>query len=130
MKNKIICILLFLPIFAMASMMAYYMVHGNFQKVRVAVNGYDPRDLLSGFYMQLTPDWQRTDCTQFTENICPQKEFESVYNYYINRSHSDKLSQAVNEKRAELLFSYKQGQTPQIVDLLIDGRPKKEFIGE
>ena len=128
MKNKIIYGLLFLPLFIMGSIMAYYLSVSNFQKVRIAVEGYDPKNLISGYYMQLSLNWQKTDCKQFKDNICPQFEFNRIYNFYINLSQSPKLSEVVNSGRAELLFSYQKGKEPLIVDLLIDGQTYKKYL--
>ncbi|MBO6290354.1 MAG: hypothetical protein J6N45_08545 [Alphaproteobacteria bacterium] len=121
MKNKILTALLFLPIILLAGSMLYYEKMTHFDRVEIAVEGYDPKDFFSGYYMYLQPNWEKTDCMQFAESICPQEEFESRYNFYINTAQSAELTKAVNAGVVKLVFSYDKGKRPQIVDLLVDG---------
>ena len=121
MKNKLLFSLLFLPTVVLGAVMVYYVMMSRFQKVEVVVEGYDPKNFFSGYYMYLQPNWEKTDCMQFAESICPQEEFESRYNFYINTAQSAELSKAVNAGVVKLVFSYDKGKQPQIVDLLVDG---------
>ena len=130
MKNKLVLGLLFLPVFVLGAMMAYYDYATHFSRVEVVVEGYDPKDFFSGFYMELQPAWDKTDCTQFEEQKCPQEAFKSRYKYFINRQHSNKLTSAVNAGVVKLVFSYAKGRTPYIVDLLVDGKSYMEYISE
>ncbi|MBP5352750.1 MAG: hypothetical protein J6Y91_03175 [Alphaproteobacteria bacterium] len=129
MKNKFYP-LLFLPAVALALMMIYYTALCNFQRVEVVVMGYDPKDFFSGYYMNLQPNWDKTDCSQFENNLCPQKEFEPYYNYYINRAHSDNLTKKVNAGVVKLVFSYRKGHRPLVTDLLVDGESYFEYFKE
>ena len=45
-------------------------------RVMVTVEGYDPRSLISGHYLELQPDWTRTDCKTFGGQTCPKDKFE------------------------------------------------------
>lgn len=121
MKNKLLFSLLFLPTVVLGAVMVYYVMMSRFQRVEVVVEGYDPKNFFSGYYMYLQPNWEKTDCMQFAENICPQEEFETRYNFYINTAQSAELSKAVNAGVVKLVFSYDKGKRPQIVDLLVDG---------
>lgn len=128
MNNKFVLALLFLPVFILGGTMAYYDYATHFSRVEVVVEGYDPKDFFSGFYMELQPNWAKTDCTQFAEQKCPTKAFLPHYRYYINRAQSDKLTAAVNAGVVKLVFSYAEGRTPYIVDLLVDGKSYLDFV--
>ena len=130
MKNKILTALLFLPIILLAGSMLYYEKMTHFDRVEIAVEGYDPKNFFSGYYMNLQLNWQKTDCTQFAESICPQDEFAPHYNFYINAAQSNKLSQKVNAGNVKLVFSYAKNHQPLIVDLLVDDKSYIEFIKE
>ena len=128
MKNNFVLTLLFLPVLVLGGAMAYYDYATHFSRVEVVVEGYDPKDFFSGYFMELQPNWDKTDCTQFTEQKCPTKAFLPHYRYYINRDQSDKLTAAVNAGVVKLVFSYADGRTPYIVDLLVDGKSYLDFV--
>lgn len=128
MNNKIFYALLFLPAAVLATVMIYYTAMCNFQRVEVAVQGYDPKDFLSGYYMNLQPNWTQTDCNQFADHVCPIREFKTYYRYYINRKQSNKLTEDVNAGSVKLVFSYQKGKVPMVVDLLVDGRSYFDYI--
>ena len=130
MKNKLIMVLLFLPVAVLGTMMAYYDLATHFSKVEVVVAGYDPKNFFSGYYMDLQPDWEKTDCAQFANNECPVKAFKNRYSYYIKREQSQKLTAAVNAGVVKLVFSYAEGRTPLVVDLLVDGKSYMDFVRE
>lgn len=130
MKNRILIALLFLPIICLFGTMMYYEKMTHFNRVEVAVEGYDPKDFFSGYYMNLQLNWAKTDCTQFADNICPQDEFAHHYNFYINASQSAKLSKSVNAGNVKLVFSYAKKHHPLIVDLLVDGKSYIDFVKE
>ena len=128
MKNNLWYSLLYLPAFVLAGVMIYYTAESNFTKVEVVVTGYDPKDFFSGYYMNLQPDWQKTDCAQFEKNVCPKEDFRPFYNYYIKREQSAKLSQKVNAGDVKLIFSYAKGHTPMVVDLKVDGVSYLDYV--
>lgn len=130
MKNKFLYPLLYLPALFLTCVMIYYTAESNFAKVEVAVTGYDPKDFFSGYYMSLQTDWAKTDCSQFENNVCPINDFRKVYNYYIKREQSSKLSQKVNAGEVKLVFSYAKGHMPLVVDLRINGKSYMDFISE
>lgn len=128
MKNKLVLALSFLPVFVLGGAMAYYDFATHFSRVEVVVEGYDPKDFFSGYFMELQPNWAKTDCTQFAEQKCPKEAFLQRYRYFINREQSDKLTAAVNAGVVKLVFSYSEGRTPYIVDLLVDGKSYMEYV--
>lgn len=129
MKNKLLYSLLYVPALVLSGVMIYYTTESNFSKVEIAVQGYDPKDFFSGYYMNLQPDWEKTDCGQFENNVCPVREFRPVYNYYIRREQSAKLSQKVNAGDVKLVFSYAKGHMPMVVDLKVDGVSYLDYVG-
>ena len=122
MKNKILAILLLLPIFGLGFYMLYLNSMTNFKKVEIVVTGYDPKDFFSGYYMNLRLDWSATDCTQFAQNKCPTDDFAEIYHFYMQQRNSNNLTSAVNAGNVKLVFSYEHGYQPLIVDLLVDGK--------
>lgn len=128
MKNKLLYSLLYIPALVLSGVMIYYTTESNFSKVEIAVQGYDPKDFFSGYYMNLQPNWEKTDCSQFENNVCPVQEFRPVYNYYIRREQSAKLSQKVNAGDVKLVFSYAKGHMPMVVDLKVDGVSYLDYV--
>ncbi len=125
MKNKlyILAFFILLPIVILAS---WSIVLQNAQMtpfVTIAVEGFDPRDLLSGRYIYLHLNWEKTDCKQFLNKICPREKFETAYRYYLPETDADKLEKLMLEKNPalDLTFSYSKGETPRIQNLLING---------
>lgn len=130
MKNNTIYALFFLPVLILAIVMGFYIRATRFNWVEVVVTGYDPKDFLSGFYMELQPNWEATDCTQFLNNQCPKDAFLSRYKFYIRREQSEKLTRAVNAGIVKLVFAYSHGHTPYVVDLLADGKSYIDYLAD
>lgn len=130
MKNKILYSLLFLPVVALGVQMLRLDSLTHFSQVEVVVQGYDPKDFFAGYYMNLRPDWENTDCSQFADSTCPRNDFASNYSFYIQRGQSDELTQAVNAGMAKLVFSYCAGRQPMIVDLLVDDKSYINYVKE
>lgn len=128
MKNKIFGILLFVSILVLLANTLYLQTLSSYAKVEVVVKGYDPKDLLSGYYLNFAPDWEKTNCAQFVNNVCPKNDFDSNYVFYINQSMSEKLTKAVDGNVIKLVFSYNTISQPIIVDMLVDGISYKEYI--
>ncbi len=127
MKNKL-KFLIFLPVFVLGANMLYLSSLTEFSKVNIAVQGYDPRDLFAGNYMYLQLDWDKTDCAQFENQVCPKENFNDTYNFYINKEYSADLEKAVVTNDVNLVFSYQKGFEPIIVDLTVDGVSYKKYI--
>lgn len=110
------------------------------QEVIVAVQGYDPRDLLSGHYIQYQVDWDKTDCTQFADNVCPQKDFckdarwGRQCRFYVPEKSAGELDALFNFVRFgqkdltfEVVYAYKPGQQAIAKQLLINGADWREY---
>lgn len=130
MKNKVLPVLLFLPVLGLMLCVLWLKTMTNFNRVEIAVSGYDPRDFFSGNYMNLQLNWGNTDCSQFKESKCPKADFDRFYHFYIRQQNSGILTQKVNAGNVKLVFSYEPGYKPMIVDLLVDGKSYIDFVKE
>lgn len=90
-------------------------------RVYITVDGYDPRNLISGHYLQLQVDWEKTDCLQFPAKQCPQEIFESYYQFYVPESIAAEMEKLIIKKRPlmQLEFVLNQG-SPLIRNLYLD----------
>jgi hypothetical protein len=105
----------------------------NGKEVKVAITGYDPRDLLSGHYIQYTIDWEKTDCSQFAGKICPrdefckQKKWGRECRFYIPEANAKQLNTLFLQRNStdmvfEVVYSYNKGFEPLAKQLLINGQ--------
>lgn len=133
MHKKIVAGLFVIPFIALLSWTIYLcIIQKTGTEVRVVITGYDPRDLLSGHYIQYTIDWDKTDCHQFSNKECPEDEFCSKARwgrqcrFYIPEKHAQKLDKLFalrNQKDIifEVIYSYQKGFEPLAKKLLING---------
>ncbi len=97
------------------------------REVVVRLQGYDPRDLLSGHYIRYQLDWENTDCTQFDNEVCPVNDFDQVGRFYVDEDKAMALDREVGDRNntAEMVFSYRKGQKPLALNLLVNGESWK-----
>ena len=140
-KIKIIAALTF-PILVLGLWVIFLTVKSiTLPEVTVRITGYDPRDLLSGHYIAYTIDWAKTDCGQFENKICPEKEFKNYavrafwgrqFRFYIPEQYAKQLDDMFRNGRGnhvfEVVYKYRSGVKPLAKDLLIDGKPWQEVI--
>ena len=140
MKTKILAVCFALPFICLllwTLSLAWQRSHGT--EVKVAVMGYDPRDLLSGRYIQYQIDWDRTNCAQFPGGKCPEKEFckEARWGrqcrFYIPEEHAKELDDLFRKRdndtmKFEVIYSYVPGQTAIAKQLLINGKDWSESL--
>ena len=100
------------------------------KEVQIAAEGLDPRDFLSGRYINLRLNWQKTDCTQFPAQICPKEVFKETYRFYVPEDKANKLEKLIASQnfQPKLVFGYKEGKTPRLENLLINDLPWKEAL--
>lgn len=98
--------------------------------VVIRMRGYDPVDLLSGRYLLLRPDWDHTDCTQFTDGICPRNQFAQSYRYYLPEDAAKNLDHLLVQKQpqTDIVFTYHPKASPMVKELLIDGSIWQEWL--
>lgn len=112
-------------------------------EVIVAVDGYDPRDLLSGHYIQYKIHWGKTNCAQFDDGVCPRDDFcqdnrqrrgERVCRFYVPEKDAGTLDGllALNDGQAsfEVVYSYHPGKKPLAKKLLINSQDWKEYLSQ
>ena len=110
---------------------------GTSNQVVLPIAGYDPRDLLSGRYLAYQIDWEKADCKQFENNICPKEEFcvEARWGrqcrFYVSEFKAQKLdlyaAHRRNEDKWEVVYAYAKGHTPIAKKLLINGKDWEKF---
>ena len=99
-------------------------------EITIRAEGYDPRNLISGHYLNLRLNWQETDCSQFSDNLCHPSRFKSIYNYYLPEYAAQELDRIIlKEKLAiDLVFAYPQNKQPHLKRLLINGQKWKKWL--
>ena len=102
----------------------------NQREIWVQARGYDPRNLISGHYMLLEIDWEKTDCTQFKNNVCPIKEFENSYKYYLSEKDAVNLENLGRKCNMELKFTHPKNMfsKPMLTELRICGKIIKNNV--
>lgn len=140
MKKPLLVIALFLPLACLIGWTLFLTVSRNQgTDVKVAVTGYDPRDLLSGHYIAYQIDWERTDCRQFAGNICPKEQFcrEARWGrqcrFYIPEQYAKELDELFRKRNStdnifEVVYSYRPGRKPMAKEMLVNGRSWKAAI--
>lgn len=131
MKSKyILAFFLAVPVVYFIASYAYYerQFYQSSETVVVRVRGFDPRDLLSGHYLYLQPDWENTNCCQFDSCDCPAGDFAREYKYFLQEDFAINLDRlvATEKVQTDMTFVYKKGSKPLVKDLLINGLPWKE----
>ena len=143
MKNKLLLILLLLPVvclFVWNCFLWYDKDSGT--EITVRILGYDPRDLLSGHYIRYRIDWDNTNIEQFNNKSFTKQNFIDSLNrkslrFYVPEKHARYLDKILMEssnikeedrKRIEIIYSYKKGKHPIATKLLVDGKNYKEIL--
>lgn len=125
--NKIKTLFLFIPFIGMCCWAMYYAyIVKNVPEVVLPITGYDPRNLLSGHYIEFHIDWSKANCYQNNWNgVCPKNDFSGINRFYIPENSAVELEHIINNSRfnTEIAFAYKAGTRPIAKELLINGRP-------
>ena len=125
--NRLKTFILLIPFIGMCCWVLYY---AHFVKsateVVLPITGYDPRNLLSGHYIEFKIDWSRANCRQADwRGTCPKGDFYGVSRYYVTENKVHELERMINSGQydTEILFAYKPGMRPIAKELLINGQP-------
>ena len=109
------------------------------QQVVIAIQGYDPRSLLSGHYINYQIDWDKTDCWQFEEGVCPRDDFRQIpHRFYVPQKDAGQLDRllrfgngnAAEPLQFEIVFAYEKGRQPIAKTLLINGEQWKDYLSK
>ncbi|WP_428075206.1 GDYXXLXY domain-containing protein [Candidatus Avelusimicrobium luingense] len=140
MKKRLLLAVFFLPLICLIGWTIFLTVSRNQgTEVKVAVRGYDPRDLLSGHYIAYQIDWAKTDCDQFPDSICPKEKFchqarwGRQCRFYIPEQYAKELDDLFRKRNStdtvfEIIYSYRPGHKPLAKEMLINGRAWKAAI--
>lgn len=153
MKNKLFILIFLLPLICLmgwTGFLTYQQKNG--QEVKVVITGYDPRDILSGHYIAYRIDWEKTDCNQFKDGICPEDDFckrnklSKIFSwgapcrFYVPEKYAAQLDKTfrnatgflIDDKAKkdifEVVYSYQEGKEPFAKELLINGKDWRESI--
>ena len=142
MSKKLLIVLFSVPYFALISWAIYlYFQAQAGVDVKVAIQGYDPRHLLAGRYVEYVIDWEKTDCSQFENKVCPKDEFCEKRRYdsdvrrcrfYVDERRADALQKLLwkggSDLNFEVVFSYRKGAKPLAKQMLINGKDWSEYV--
>ncbi len=105
---------------------------GTSNQVVLPITGYDPRDLLSGRYLAYQIDWDKADCKQFENNVCPKEAFcaEARWGrqcrFYVPEVKANLLDRLFRNRQDtdtfEVIYAYKKDHQPLAKKLLINGK--------
>lgn len=158
-KRMLLLIALALPILAlMASAYLRSVQRDSGEQITLPIEGFDPRDLLSGHYLIYQVDYGlETGCTEHDVEtaVCLRPEREmypadavpgscklfirgycdssanfraGIERFYIPEEYAEALETQVRDKRGSLVLSVDKQGNAAIRDLLIDGKPWKEAV--
>lgn len=142
MNKKILAVIFIIPFISLIFWtMWLYTQQVTGTEIKVSVMGYDPRDLLSGHYIRYSIDWNRTDCTQFSNGVCPEDEFckqarwGRECRFYIPEKDAKELDRLFFNRNTtdmvfEIVYSYHTRQEPLAKQLLINGKDWREMLNK
>ena len=125
LKKQIFIVGLFFPVVVLLSTICWHEYHLSCPElVRLRAVGYDPRSLISGHYLQLEIDWDKSDCRQFNDRQCPKEQFKKHYRYYVPETSAMALEEKIRSGKyvVELEFAYSKSKDPRLINLLFDGK--------
>ena len=156
-SKKSILIVLIVPIIALLTLAIYKKyVFLTGQQITLPITGYDPRDLLSGYYLIYTVEYDieqichdqkyREDkiayiclkprsfsyikpynCDLFIKGVCNKRIFKAgIERYYIPKKHAKRLEKLVRSHKASIVLSVPKNGDAQVKDLLINGKSWKD----
>lgn len=132
MKKSILALVLSAPIVVLLFWVVFLALSQiGSSRVKVVITGYDPRDLLAGRYLAYQINWDKTDCTQFENAVCPKDEFcvEARWGrqcrFYVPENKANALDRRFRNRKEddvfEVVYAYKKGRMPIAKQLLING---------
>ncbi|MBR6408633.1 MAG: hypothetical protein IKS23_00120 [Alphaproteobacteria bacterium] len=140
MKKSLLVVALVFPLVCLLVWSCYLSFERrNFSEVTLSITGYDPRDLLSGRYIAYQIDWDKSDCSQFENKVCPKDEFckEETWGrqcrFYVSETKAYALERLFASRNSddnvfEVVFAYQKGRQPIAKELLINGKDWRESL--
>lgn len=159
-KKVLIAVLVF-PILILAGLTIYKQRIVSFGKtVHFLIDGYDPRDLLSGHYLIyrvnyalenicgasdepsrpayvcLQPRFASLDevpshCERYIRGSCEHHQFKAgIERFYVPESEAGRMEREVRAKKASIAVSVSSSGDAQVVDLFIDGESWRNVVAK
>jgi len=153
-SNKKYLVAFFLPVLSLIVLTAYKQIQiGRGTEVILSIQGYDPRDLLSGHYLTFSVNYDLPNLCQNNSKaekyVCLSPRFESdirpedcklyirgqcrgwrfvagVERFYVPENEALILEKLVRNKEASIKLSIGGDGTARVKDLLLNGIPWKE----
>ena len=95
------------------------------QEVVLPIQGYDPRDLLSGHYLRYQIKWDQANCNQFEGGVCPIEMFPKEMRFYVPEHQAARLERLLFQKDLmlifQIVFAYKPHTMPIAKEMRING---------
>ncbi len=135
LKTQILRILWIVPLLVLMGQALYLSTWTRAaQEVVVSIDGYDPRSILSGHYIQYNINWQETDCFQFEDGYCPHEDFKRSNRYYLPQTEATQIDRLrrlrADDLHFDIVFAYQKGKTPVAKKLLINGLEWQVYLNE
>ena len=154
-KRKTLIVSLVSPIVALVLLASYKKyVSESGAEVRLPIDGYDPRDILSGHYLVYRIDYgiagicedrsrqgeayaclepkgfsyeKPESCKLLIQGSCHYGRFEAgVEKFFVPEEKAKQLETMIRSETAEIMLSIPLNGKAQVKDLLINGRPWDE----
>ena len=156
-SKKYILISLIIPIIALLTLAIYkkYNFLTGYQII-LPITGYDPRDLLSGYYLNYNIEYDVTDiclnsaygenkhayicldpkifsytrpynCNLLIKGACIDRRFRAgIERYYVPKEDAKRLEKLIRSNKASIVLSVPKNGDAQVKDLLINGKSWKD----
>lgn len=139
MRKSVLAAMLFAPIAGLLFWVLFLALGQiGMHEVKVQIMGYDPRDLIAGRYLAYQIDWDKTDCGQFENAVCPKEEFcvEAHWGrqcrFYVDDFKANMLDERFRNRKEndvfEVIYKYKKGKLPIAKKLLINGKDWQNVV--
>lgn len=140
MNKHLLAAVLALPWFCLLGWVLFLVIaNHNAKEIILPITGYDPKDLFAGRYIAYQIDWDKADCSQFPEGICPKESFckkarwGSECRFYVPEKKAYQLDRVFrdrnqNDLKFEVLYLYRKGIKPTAKEIIINGTPWREYL--
>ena len=133
MKKILILTFLLLPAcaFAIYIGLSYHQLISG-QEVRIKIEGYDPRGLLTGHYILYQNNGESV-VKNTPGTVCKASDFSGSHKFYIPQTEAARLDRLFGRGRNqqntfEIVYSCVEGKKPIAKQLLIDGMDWHDFL--
>lgn len=133
MNKRLSLFLLFIPFVFFVCWTGYLaLTFKEGAQVVLPITGYDPRNLLSGHYIDYRIDWKNANCRQFDQGVCPRKEFDRARRVYVPEQYAAQLDKMLGliGYQFDVVYAYKKGRLPIVKELLINGENWRRAVNK